>query len=702
MVENRLFSSIPTRYLSGARSTTQSDNTSAYDHFTINAFMNESAKPQAERSIKRSENDAPVRFLRREWKHNKPYLQRSASIPTLCLLPTTRPHFTCHHCGFVNTQIPMCLWCCWTSKEAESSFEKSMPRTRRVSAPMRLQWQIKPRHHNNKERESAHISDVCQNDRSALVRDRGGRKIDTKGGSVCSELAEPSTWGERPGSARGQIAHEVYHTSTWPNPRLQANNKRTSSLKDANGGVVSEVDLRQSESDSAGGRNMSEEADPIRNGELVKPGLESMLSVQAARPAATKSGMSTIGDVSASDKNSVESASYAKERSRLPLRLRRLKGAIQPLHIDSTISSLTSVSNPASPRASHDTKSATSATSPTKSPHTLRRKSHLKIFRSFSSQDNSPDYAGSQVRLMTNTEPSQINGQRPNSDPFGEVLWPKNMASASTLYMPDSSSFTLSKPDAVGLNETSPHLFTPATPTFSIRSGSSYFHPRPLYAAIRKNGVCLSPPLPLGTSATTSPKSPGGKVNEYDACGASGYGSPASSVFPLYTGGDTMLLSLSLESRSSSSSTLASAFAEDGHISGPLTMLKAKCGYRPKSRSKSRPRSKRGRDKDNMLKSTASGRNTPSITGMAGLGRTESGQRVFQVPVGPGTGCSMSGETELKLALARHDKRASTPERASPAAEQRQTTASARRPGSPSLIPGKVIRRLKEMVSRTF
>ncbi|KAM6489142.1 hypothetical protein JOM56_015312 [Amanita muscaria] len=83
-------------------------------------------------------NDDSTSFMRREWKYNKPHLRRSDSLPTLSILPSTRPHFTCRQCHFTNTVIPMCLWCCWTSKESEALFEKSMPRARRMSAPMRI------------------------------------------------------------------------------------------------------------------------------------------------------------------------------------------------------------------------------------------------------------------------------------------------------------------------------------------------------------------------------------------------------------------------------------------------------------------------------------------------------------------------------------------------------------------------------------
>ena len=60
--------------------------------------------------------------------------------PTLQLTPTERPIFQCQQCGFLNTLIPMCLWCCWTSDAAHDEFYRSAPprRLRRLSAPPRV------------------------------------------------------------------------------------------------------------------------------------------------------------------------------------------------------------------------------------------------------------------------------------------------------------------------------------------------------------------------------------------------------------------------------------------------------------------------------------------------------------------------------------------------------------------------------------
>lgn len=83
----------------------------------------------------------PSRYLKRDWTHKKPHLAKYSSLPTLQLTPTERPIFQCHQCGFINTLIPMCLWCCWTSDAAHDEFYRSAPpprRPRRLSAPPRV------------------------------------------------------------------------------------------------------------------------------------------------------------------------------------------------------------------------------------------------------------------------------------------------------------------------------------------------------------------------------------------------------------------------------------------------------------------------------------------------------------------------------------------------------------------------------------
>ena len=70
------------------------------------------------------------------------HLPKHASLPELQLLPENRPIFRCRNCGFVNTLLPLCLWCTWSSREAEHEFRLSTPRSRRVSAPCRVLFSI--------------------------------------------------------------------------------------------------------------------------------------------------------------------------------------------------------------------------------------------------------------------------------------------------------------------------------------------------------------------------------------------------------------------------------------------------------------------------------------------------------------------------------------------------------------------------------
>jgi len=413
--------------------------------------------------------------------------------------------------------------------------------------------------------------------------------------------------------------------------------------------------------------------------------------------------------------------SKSKGRSLLPLRLRRLKGAATPLYIDSTAQpSLTSVISSTSPHVANDAAfTAPTAISALPSPRTLRRKSHLKIFRSGCAQGSSPDIA-SGIRAVSRAEPST---RRPKSDPFGQILRLQNRTGMSSPSTPDSAAQTPTRPRAAttsALNQNHFRPATPSTPALSVCSGlGSPTHPKPLYSVIRKNGVCLSPP-PLSqpstsymTSGMASPGCSSGKVNEYGVGSGNGYTSPASSVFPLYPG-ETMLLSLSLDSRPSSSSSASSKPARDD-VFKPLSLLRAKCGCKAKSKSRSKSRKRKHEDSRSQpaqMSPTPNGSaqlNT-GIPGSPGMGSNVVYQRVFQVPfAGPGTGCSMSGETELKLALARHDRRSSaslsretSPAGSASARHARSTAADVDEPGSPGSKPGKVMRRLREMVSRTF
>ncbi|KAF5327624.1 hypothetical protein D9619_004637 [Psilocybe cf. subviscida] len=81
-----------------------------------------------------------IRFRCRTGTRNKTYQRKSSSesLAELQLAPLDRPLFHCQQCGFVNTLIAMCLWCTWTSEEAQHAFELSQPRVRRISAPTRI------------------------------------------------------------------------------------------------------------------------------------------------------------------------------------------------------------------------------------------------------------------------------------------------------------------------------------------------------------------------------------------------------------------------------------------------------------------------------------------------------------------------------------------------------------------------------------
>ena len=230
------------------------------------------------------------------------HLQKSTSTPTLSLLPTSRPHFTCQQCGFTNTQIPMCLWCCWTSEGAEIAFDRSMPRARRVSAPMRAQGLVNGREKKHAENglviDATDVSVMCRSDRSSINRqDRGARWL---GHTHCgTEVAEPSAWsmirlatsgGPKSGLSGDEVNHHV-PTSASPGP--QATDKRITSSRDAIGGAVSEGDRRQCRREWTKGRNI---ANPPRKEKLNKSEPEPMSSMQSSVTHPRKSGTKTIGD----------------------------------------------------------------------------------------------------------------------------------------------------------------------------------------------------------------------------------------------------------------------------------------------------------------------------------------------------------------------------------------------------------------------
>ena len=198
----------------------------------------------------------------------------------------------------------MCLWCCWTSKDAETSFEKSTPRARRVSAPMRVQGLLERRDEDRgRVIDATDASVMCRDDSSFIDRqDRGARRfghITDCPGFGGTEVAEPATWGMIKGGPKsGQSGNEVDHTPTWPSPGFQATDKRISSLRDAIGGIVSEGDLRQRRREWAQGCDMGDRANLSRK---EKPKPEPMSSMQSLMTPARRSGMKTIGDVSAND-----------------------------------------------------------------------------------------------------------------------------------------------------------------------------------------------------------------------------------------------------------------------------------------------------------------------------------------------------------------------------------------------------------------
>jgi hypothetical protein len=99
------------------------------------------------------------RQLRRSWKLYKPHLPKSISLPQLQIVPPNRPMFTCLHCGFTNTLIPLCLWCAWSSDEATARWYHDMPRQRRLTAPARMAW-LPPRVVPDKKRQRASLESV--------------------------------------------------------------------------------------------------------------------------------------------------------------------------------------------------------------------------------------------------------------------------------------------------------------------------------------------------------------------------------------------------------------------------------------------------------------------------------------------------------------------------------------------------------------
>ena len=112
-------------------------------------------------------------------------------------------------------------------------------------------------------------------------------------------------------------------------------------------------------------------------------------------------------------------------------------------------------------------------------------------------------------------------------------------------------------------------------------------------------------------------------------------------------------------------------------------MLRAKCGYGHKRKSKTQRNRKHSNERPTSRESVQLSMQ------MAGMEWSPAQERAYQMA---GMGCSMSGETELKLALARRDNTASAGD----------TTVDTNELGRMSSKPGKAMRRLREMVSKTF
>lgn len=191
------------------------------------------------------------------------------------------------------------------------AFDKSMPRARRVSAPMRMQGLVNGRDKKHAKDgpviDATDVSVMCRSDRSSINRqDRGARWLghtNDRSGFCGTEVAEPTAWstirlatgeGPRSGLSGDEANH---HVPTLASPGVQAN-KRISYSRDAIGGVVTEGDLRQYRREWAKGRNR---ANPPRKEKSKIPEAEPMSSMQSSVTPARKSGTKTIGHDSDND-----------------------------------------------------------------------------------------------------------------------------------------------------------------------------------------------------------------------------------------------------------------------------------------------------------------------------------------------------------------------------------------------------------------
>lgn len=186
------------------------------------------------------------------------------------------------------------------------AFDKSMPRARRVSAPMRVQGLFNGRDKKHAKNgpviDATNVSVMCQSDKSSINRqDRGARWLGHTNDRPGTEVAEPIAWsairlatsgGQRSGPSGDEANH---HVPTWASPGLQSTDK---DIRDAIGGVNSEGDLRQCRREWAKGQNR---ANPSRKEKPKKPEPQPMSSMESSATPARKSRTRTIGDDSDND-----------------------------------------------------------------------------------------------------------------------------------------------------------------------------------------------------------------------------------------------------------------------------------------------------------------------------------------------------------------------------------------------------------------
>ncbi|PPQ63579.1 hypothetical protein CVT24_004876 [Panaeolus cyanescens] len=84
---------------------------------------------------------------RKENRRRKAELHKHNSLPGLHLAAKEQSSFHCKRCGFINTLLPLCLWCSWSPNEAGPGRETqpSKSPTRRVSSPALLRMTVEAR-----------------------------------------------------------------------------------------------------------------------------------------------------------------------------------------------------------------------------------------------------------------------------------------------------------------------------------------------------------------------------------------------------------------------------------------------------------------------------------------------------------------------------------------------------------------------------